>query len=307
MQESFKRLALFIYNLTHFQPINGTRGFILAILISITLFVLVMYALHRLPPQGKKWLMIISTFIAGLFCTVEFFWPAHTFPKGHPLEGQTGNWLTPITTNTMEFLVLVVIWMIGLGVISLVMVHWRLLVSRNPDWYNSLAFFLAMIAIVVVGYMSRTGQYAQVFMETHKGTLDGANAVSLKAGIAYDSLFAGLLVNLDSAMFALLAFYIASAAYRAFRVRTFEAGLLMFAALVVMLGLVDIGVMLTSWIPLESKWAFFRLENFAGWILNVWNMPGQRAVAIGVAIGSLAMAMRLWLSLERGTFFSQEK
>jgi len=108
-------------------------------------------------------------------------------------------------------------------------------------------------------------------------------------------------------MFALLAFYIASAAYRAFRVRTVEAGLLMAAALIVMLGMVNFGVGLTSWIPLDSPWRFFRIEQLSQWTLSWINMPAYRAVIIGVAVGMLAMALRLWLSLERGTFFSQEK
>ncbi|HEY3342571.1 MAG TPA: hypothetical protein VGK81_11155, partial [Anaerolineae bacterium] len=115
-----------------------------------------------------------------------------------------------------------------------------------------------------------------------------------------------LLVNFDAAMFSLLAFYIASAAYRAFRVRTVEAALLMVSALIVMLGMVNFGVFLTHSIPLDSPYAFFRVERLSLWILNWINMPAQRAVTIGVAVGALAMAMRIWLSLERGTFFSQE-
>ena len=44
-------------------------------------------------------------------------------------------------------------------------------------------------------------------------------------------LFSGGLTNLGSATFSMIAFYIASAAYRAFRIRSLEATLLMIAAL----------------------------------------------------------------------------
>jgi hypothetical protein len=119
--------------------------------------------------------------------------------------------------------------------------------------------------------------------------------------VGYDVLYKGILVRLDSAMFALLAFYISSAAYRAFRIRTLEATLLMMAAIIVMLGFVSVGLGLTHWLP--ESW---RMDKIALWTLNSLNMPVQRAVMVGVSVGALAMALRIWLGLERGVFFSQE-
>jgi hypothetical protein len=122
----------------------------------------------------------------------------------------------------------------------------------------------------------------------------------------YEVLFNGLLMPLQAATFSLLAFYIASAAYRAFRIQTAEAALMMAAAFIVMLGQVPIGAYLTSSLPTTGAPAFFRLEALGEWIMSWLNTPAQRGIVFGIAIGALAMSLRIWLSLERGTFFSEQ-
>jgi hypothetical protein len=100
----------------------------------------------------------------------------------------------------------------------------------------------------------------------------------------YDHLFAPC----NATMFALLAFFIASAAFRAFRARNVEAGLLLGAAILVMLGLVPIGRAISSWFP-----------SITEWIMEVPNNAGRRAIIMGAALGAIATSLRVILGLER--------
>jgi hypothetical protein len=99
---------------------------------------------------------------------------------------------------------------------------------------------------------------------------------------------------MQGTMFSLLAFFIASAAFRAFRIRTFEAGLLAAAALIVMLGRVPIGDVLTQWLPEP-----IRLQPVQEWILNVPQNAAKRAILIGAALGVMATGLRVILGIER--------
>jgi hypothetical protein len=112
--------------------------------------------------------------------------------------------------------------------------------------------------------------------------------------------------SLDATMFSIIAFYIVSAAYRAFRIRSTEATILLVSAAIIMLGQVAIGQAITNGIPNEGLTANFRVENLANWILKKVNSPAIMAIDFGLGVGGLATALRLWLSLERGSYFEEE-
>ncbi len=89
-------------------------------------------------------------------------------------------------------------------------------------------------------------------------------------------------------MFALLAFYNASASFRAFRARNLEAALLLVAAALIMIGRVPLGEAI-----------FPPITAVQQWIMEFPNTAAKRAIMIGVGLGMTATALKLMLGIER--------
>jgi len=241
--------------------------------------------LARLPSRFRRPLMSLVVFIAGLFYALEFFLPtrAVTAPNGTVSQE---NFLTPLIPTIITPLAQILAALIlGLGLFSLAHVHGSNVARKRPGWINSLALLIAAAAMLVIGLWSRANT------NQHPG-IDQL----------YNHLFNGVYQNLDAAMFSLIAFFILSAAYRAFRIRSIESSILMASALIVLLGL-SFGVLVTNSVPEDGFAHNFRVETWSRWLLEVINIPTQRAIDFGIGLGGLAMGLRLWLGIERGALF----
>jgi hypothetical protein len=154
-----------------------------------------------------------------------------------------------------------------LGLLNLARVHGRRIVTGRPGWQYSLALLGALIVTLLLGFAPGS---------------DGANDPSLSW------IFTYVYQPLSAAVFSLLAFYIASAAYRALRLRTLEAGALLIAAVIVMLGQIPLGAQVWSALPQARTW-----------MLAVVGMAGMRGIVIGAALGALLTGIRVLLGLDR--------
>jgi hypothetical protein len=93
---------------------------------------------------------------------------------------------------------------------------------------------------------------------------------------------------LQATMFSLLAFYVASASYRAFRVKNVEATLLLVGALIIMVGRIPLGQMIDPIVPKAAEW-----------VMQFPNTAAQRGIIIGAALGAAAMSIRIMVGIER--------
>lgn len=286
---------------TIWQLPEGSRV-LFATLIVLGAFVLVLGlvpVLQTLPPRGRRAIVVTVTFLAGLFFAAEFFLPVDwtaVFPNDDP----TRNFLTPAIQPAQNVLQIIGALALGLGTFGLVRLHLRNAVQKRPQWGYSIVL---LVSFVVMATLSILNTLAEKEIVERGPVLERAFSI----------LFDYTLVQLDAAMFSLIAFYIFSAAYRAFRIRSVEASILMFTAMLVMIGVVPLGAFISyTLLGLPEAGApeganfLTQLEHniglpkIANWVLTQLNAPAQRAIEFGVGIGGLAMAIRLWLSLERG-------
>jgi hypothetical protein len=100
----------------------------------------------------------------------------------------------------------------------------------------------------------------------------------------YDHVFAPC----NATMFALLAFFVASAAFRAFRARNVESALLLGSAIIILLARAPIGRAISNSLP-----------DVAQWILDIPSNGSRRAIIMGAAVGAIATGLRVILGLER--------
>lgn len=260
----------------HAQSGPALYGFlVLALVLSVAVYA----ALMALPPKGRKPLIAAVTFVSGAIYALEWFWPVGADGKS--------NFLTPHIKTFADIVTVLQGFALGIGVWSIVTVHLKNVAARKTNWSYSVVLLGAMLAIAIPYFLK----------DVHPNAYNKS---------VYTVAFDGAYNSLNATMYSVVAFYIVSAAYRAFRIRSLEASILLGSAALIMLGQVALGQAMTSWIPNSGFAANFRVENLANWILEKVNSPAIQAVEFGVGVGSLAMALRLWLSLERGSYFEEE-
>jgi len=198
----------------------------------------------------RKTLPMMLCFCFGVFAMFGFFAAEGT--KLNIYYESFAKWLMIIATFAM---------LLGIG--NLLRVNTMKVMKNHPD--------KIYCTILLIGAITTAG--FGIFQGIDKGVC------------MY--IFNYMIKPLQSTMFSLLAFFVASAAFRAFRAKSFESTILLITAFIVMLSRVPIGT---------SIWPGF--ASMSEWILSTVNMAGSRAITLGAAVGATAAALKIILGIE---------
>ncbi len=191
------------------------------------------------------------TFSFGLFMIFQFFIPVFNGAYRKALD-----WMQVIYLSSLL-----------VGVVALGLLHLKKVSVLSAGWGYSLVTVIGLLAMPVAAFWG-TGENSAFFW-----------------------LFNNMQVPMQSTVFSLLAFFVASAAFRGFRARSLPAVLLLLSAAIVMLGRVPIGTKL-----------YFDFPTWAQTLLDVPGLAARRGILIGIGLGSVATSLRVILGIERGFF-----
>jgi hypothetical protein len=224
----------------------------------------------------KRKLPLLITFIVGFIIIISEFIPHKPFGQ---ISGELEIWFLIIS----GFAIL-------LGQLSLFKVNFLKIKFKQDNWQFYVVTLVSFAIMVTVGILWGT--------RSNPGLLGNGEAVTAVMGSKpFDYLFNNVYQHLSATMFSLLAFFIASAAYRAFIARNIESNLLLISAVLVMLGNTSLGSFLTGWLP--QSLSFLHLPNIAEFIMKYPNTAGQRAIMIGAGLGLIGSSLRIILGIER--------
>ena len=207
----------------------------------------------------RREIPLLITAVAGIGFVIQYFVPHFPF-------GQLSDWFA-------DWFSIVGACAIILGSLNLLKVSSEKILNQKRDWGYAAIIILSFVVIVFVGLSSGKG---------------------FRDAVGWAWMYNFIYIPLSATMFAILAFFVASASYRAFRAMNLEATLLLVAAFFVMLGRVPVGDVISGFMP-----EHYRLSDLASWVMNYPQAAGQRAIMIGIGLGIVSTSLRIILGIER--------
>ncbi|MBI2939624.1 MAG: hypothetical protein HYY04_04230 [Chloroflexi bacterium] len=199
----------------------------------------------------RSWLPLLIAAGAGLVTLADFFLA--------PAE--------PIGAVLVDVVTVIVAFGLLLGVLNLAVHHLGRVRQRAANWQYSIALVAAMLGVVILGLWPGSA---------------GPNDEVVRW------LFDYVYTPASATVFALLAFYVVTAAYRALRLRRIDSAFLALGALIVLLG----------GMPAPDAYSI-PLRAARDWFLEYPVVAGVRGLALGVAIGVIGASFRVLAGIDR--------
>lgn len=198
----------------------------------------------------KREVPILLAGIVGLIQIIEYFFESKAIDT---VAVELQNWVVVVSAFSL-----------ALAAINLAINHTRKVSSKKPGAFDSVLLLGTMVFTAVAGILS--GMDSGGFRFVFNAIIDPA----------------------ASAFYAMAAFHVASAAYRAFRAHNAYAAALLVTGVMLMIAKAPIGEAWFPWMP-----------KITNWIMSVLNLAGVRGIMISSAIGVICVSARILLGIDR--------
>lgn len=196
-------------------------------------------------------LAILTATAAGVFMTVQYFISA--------------EWMDSTYRAILSWMQIIFACALLVGIGAVIKNHLTKIQRRPNERFYSAVLLVAVAFMSIVGF---TGGIDQ--------------------GSWFLWAFNTFQAPMQATVFSLLAFYVTSAAFRGFRARSIESAILIAAGMIVLIGRVPLGELITPHLP-----------SAADWIVNVPALAAKRAILIGIGLGMVATALKVIVGVER--------
>ena len=177
--------------------------------------------------------------------------------------GGLGQTINGVGYFLVSWTAIIVAFALLLGLVNVMSVHLNRIRTRKSGSIYSGVLLVSLFGTLIMGYRGPASENGQF-------------------------IFNFILQPLEATFFALLAVFIATAAFRAFRVRNLETFFFVLFAVIVLLGQVPISIYIWPELPVIKDW-----------IINVPTLAGVRGILLGVALGTIAAGLRVLIGADR--------
>lgn len=214
----------------------------------------------------KRTIPLILVFVLGVLAFVHNYVP-------HPLANQFREEMT-------SWFKIIGGFGLFIGAYSLLHLHLTRIRRKQPGWAFSVFVYIGAISMIALGLWNEG--------------LGPFRATPKEVVTWFDWGFENIQVPAQATIFSILAFFMASAAFRTFRARNLGASLLLAAALVVMFGRVPVSEAFGRLLGAPNLFT-----NATKFLMKYANLAAKRGILLGIALGMISQSLRVLFGIER--------
>ena len=212
----------------------------------------------------KRTIPSLIACVAGFVVIIAYF-----IPSTEEWADVAGTWFSILAAVA-----------IVLGGANLLKIQLQQIVAQKPGWGYAAVTAAAFVVTIGIGLF----KIGVPPLPDYPDAPWSGNFADQQGALQW--IFEAFIRPIQATMYGMLAFFIASAAFRAFRAKNFEATLLLGTAILILLGQTHLGTLIG-------------LDPVTEFILAVLGTAGTRAIKIGIALGIAATALRILLGLDK--------